>query len=203
MLALLLTLPGTPFLCNGEEIGMTGLRSLELDDFRDLIGGWRYYAEREERGASHAEALALAIAHGRDKRRTPLWWANAPNGGFCPAGVSPWLPANPNYAAGVNVAGQDGDQASLLNFYRRLLRVRRAAPALRRGTYHPRHPDTEAYLACLRQADQAGGEPAQLVLVMLYSAARRWRRRSTWAAPKPAASIAAARGPARQPICDP
>lgn len=166
-LALLLTLPGTPFLYNGEEIGMTDLRSLDLNDFRDLIGVWRYHAERQERGVPHAEALALAVAYGRDKCRAPLQWANAPNGGFCPAAVRPWLPVNPNYAAGVNVTDQDGDPASLLNFYRRLLRARRAAPVLRRGTYLPLHPEAEAYLALLRQADQASGEPAQRVLVVL------------------------------------
>jgi alpha-glucosidase len=149
-LALMLTLPGTPFLYNGEEIGMTDLLLDDLAQMKDLIAHWRFHAEREVFGLSHAAALALAAVHGRDKCRTPNQWTSAPNAGFCPPGVTPWLPVHPNYAHGVNAADQARDPASLLNFYRRLLRVRRATPALRTGAFDLVDDDAEDYLAFVR-----------------------------------------------------
>ena len=61
-----------------------------------------------------------------------------------------WLPVNPNYAQGVNVADQEQNPDSLLNYYRRLIAVRQAMPALLAGDYTPLHPDEDRYLAFLR-----------------------------------------------------
>jgi alpha-glucosidase len=83
-----------------------------------------------------------------------MQWANAPNAGFSPAGVQTWLPVNPDYAQGVNVADQSTDPDSLLNFYRRLLRLRRQTPALIAGEYQPLHEAAEDYLAFLRQTEE-------------------------------------------------
>ena len=66
--------------------------------------------------------------------------------------MTPWLPVNPNYAEGVNVADQEKDAGSLLNFYKRMLRARRSAPALITGDYTPLHEKSENYLAFLRTA---------------------------------------------------
>ncbi|MBI4771752.1 MAG: DUF3459 domain-containing protein [Chloroflexi bacterium] len=154
-LALMLTLRGAPFLYNGEEIGMTDFVDFAgVSQLKDMWGVWLYQMEIELFGASPPEALAHAARHGRDKCRTPMQWASAPNGGFCPAGVQPWLPVNPNYAGGVNVAGQLADPDSLLNFYRRLLRLRKATPALIAGDYQPLLPDHPALLAFLRRAEE-------------------------------------------------
>jgi alpha-glucosidase len=81
-----------------------------------------------------------------------MQWANAPNAGFSPPGVQTWLPVNPNYAHGINVADQLDDPNSLLNFYRRMLRVRKQTPALVAGNYIPLHEDAEDYLAFLRKS---------------------------------------------------
>jgi alpha-glucosidase len=154
-LATLLTLKGTPFLYNGEEIGMTNTILTDISQFKDSMATWYYQAAVDELGLDPAEALRSAAQQTRDKGRTPLQWQNAPNAGFCPANVQPWLPINPNFAKGVNVSDQDRDPDSLLNFYRRLIAVRRATPALITGTYQPLHAQSEAYLAFLRQtADQ-------------------------------------------------
>jgi alpha-glucosidase len=171
-LALVLTLPGTPFLYNGEEIGMTDLLLSDLAQMKDMIAIWRYHAEREANGLSHAAAVAVAAEYGRDKCRTPMQWANAPNGGFCPDGVAPWLPVNPNYAEGVNVAEQDGDPGALLDFYRRLLRARRATPALRLGGYTPVNPAAADTLVYWRswQANE-GGESQNVLVALNFSAA--------------------------------
>ncbi len=152
-LALLLTLRGTPFLYNGEEIGMTDLLLTDPAQFRDLLGLWAYHAARDQLKWPADRALQRAAEAGRDKNRTPLQWANAPNGGFSPAGVTTWLPVNPNYTEGVNIADQRTDPGSLLNFYRQLLRLRKQTPALVAGCYVPLHGEATDYLAFLRQTD--------------------------------------------------
>jgi alpha-glucosidase len=157
-LALMLTLRGTPFLYNGEEIGMTDLLMDDIDQFRDTGAIWLYHFMAEE-GMPPSEALAVAATFTRDKCRTPMQWDNALNGGFSPAGVQTWLPVNPNYAQGVNVAEQLGDPGSLLNFYRRLLRVRRQTPALIAGDYVPLHEEAEDYLAFLRRSPLLSSPP--------------------------------------------
>lgn len=172
-LVLLLTLKGTLFLYNGEEIGMTDLMLTDIRQFRDVLGIWFYQAQVEEFGVAPEVALQRAARLTRDKCRTPMQWANAPNGGFCPAGVAPWLPVNPNYAQGVNVAEQDGDPTSLLNFYRRTLRLRRETLALVRGDYVPLAPRARDYLAFLRRAD------GQTCLVVLNFSERRLTLRGT------------------------
>jgi alpha-glucosidase len=138
-LGLVLTLKGTPFLYNGEEIGMTDLMLDDLDQFRDMLGVWAYHTEIEKLGSSPNAALAYAARHTRDKCRTPMQWSNQANGGFSPPGVTPWLPVNPNYAEGVNVEDQAEDPESLLHFYRTLLHLRKATPALVEGEYSPLH----------------------------------------------------------------
>jgi len=159
--ALVLTLRGTPFLYNGEEIGMEDLIITDPQQLRDTMATWYYERLVHEFQVPAEEAARRAGAMSRDKNRTPLQWSGEPNAGFCPPAVTPWLPVHPNYAQGVNVAAQDKDPASLLNFYRRLLQVRRALPALVMGEYRPLHPRARDYLAFLRYTD------TQSVLVVL------------------------------------
>nr|MBC7243809.1 alpha-glucosidase [Chloroflexota bacterium] len=154
--ALMLTLRGTPFLYYGEEIGMTDLLLTDVCQFRDLLGVIVYQVETEILGTPPDEAVIYAARIGRDKCRTPMQWANAPNAGFSPLGVQTWLPVNPNYAHGVNVADELADPDSLLNFYRRLLRVRKQTPALIAGEYVPLHEDAQDYLAFLRSSESDG-----------------------------------------------
>ena len=161
-LALLLALRGTPFLYNGEEIGMTDMLLTDVVRFRDLLGIWAYRAARDLLKLPEAVAVQRAAEISRDKNRTPHQWANAANAGFSPAGVETWLPVNPNYADGINVADQYGAPGSLLSFYRQMLRVRKQTPALIAGRYIPLHEEAEDYLAFLRQVD--GGQTCLVVL---------------------------------------
>jgi len=149
-LALMLTLRGTPFLYNGEEIGMADLFLENVGQLGDNLSVWMYHALVEEIGIPPEQALEIAVRLGRDKCRTPMQWADAPNGGFSPAGAQTWLPVNANYAQGVNVAAQLDDHNSLLHFYRRLLRVRKETPALIAGDYTPLHEEAQDYFAFLR-----------------------------------------------------
>jgi alpha-glucosidase len=166
--ALVLTLRGTPFLYNGEEIGMTDLIITEPDKLRDTMSTWYYEAAVKDLAVDPAEAAARAGAMSRDKNRTPMQWSGQPNAGFCPADVTPWLPVSPNYAGGVNVRDQQDDPDSMLSFYRRLLRARKSLPALAAGEYRPLHERARSYFAFLRTTE------AQTVLVLLnYSNVRR------------------------------
>jgi alpha-glucosidase len=159
--ALVLTLRGTPFLYNGEEIGMTDLIITDPSLLRDTMATWYYEAAVNDLNVDPAEAARHAGEATRDKNRTPQQWANSPNGGFSPADVTPWLPINPNYAEGINVQDQQDDPASLLNFYKRLIQVRKNTPALLAGEYRPLHERARSYLAFLRET------PEQTVLVVL------------------------------------
>jgi alpha-glucosidase len=150
-LTMLLTLHGTPFLYYGEEIGMTNLFMDDLDRIRDQVSLWVYQAALE-RGDSPPDALNLAIRYGRDQCRTPMQWSDAPNAGFCPEGVEPWLPVNPDHAQGVNVTDQLGNPDSILNFYRKLLRLRKHNLALQVGDIQMLHEDSSQYLAYLRHS---------------------------------------------------
>jgi alpha-glucosidase len=160
-LALMLTMKGTPFLYNGEEIGMSDYLFTDVERFRDLMGLFYYHLARQHpEMIPPEEAPRVAAEAGRDKSRTPMHWSNAVNGGFSPEGVEPWLPVNPNYAQGVNVADQQGDPGSMLNFYRRLLQVRRENPGLIDGEYEALGRDSTC-LAFIRQS------PRQTCLVVL------------------------------------
>ena len=162
-LALVLLLKGTPFLYNGEEIGMTDLVLDDLRRFRDTAALRQYRMLTEDRGMAPDAALRAVAATTRDRCRSPLQWSSAPNGGFSPPDVAPWLPVNPNYATDVNVADQEDDPGSLLTFYRDVLCLRKSTPALVAGDYHVLHAWSDAYLAFLRH-DAATGQTCLVVL---------------------------------------
>lgn len=170
-LAMTMFLRGTPMFYNGEEIGMRNVHMTRIEDFRDMLGVWAYHFVIEHAGYDPARALVVGDTVSRDKGRTPLQWANAPNAGFSPAGVATWLPVHPNYAAGVNVADQQADPGSLLHMFRRLAQVRRDHVALRRGSMDV-VPDTGAALVFWRRhaaqtclvALNMGAAPLQLTI---------------------------------------
>ena len=159
--ALMLTLRGTPFLYNGEEIGMTDLIITDPARLRDTMATWYYDRLVNELKVDPEEAAYRAGTMSRDKNRTPMQWSDSPNGGFSPAGVETWLPVNPNYKDGINVRDQQHSPNSLLNYYKHLLRVRKSTPALIEGEYIPVHNTAKDYLAFLRKS------PGQTVLVIL------------------------------------
>ena len=111
--ALVLTLKGTPFLYNGEEIGMTDLIITDPTKLRDTMASWYYDRLVEDLKVDPDDAALRAGTMTRDKNRTPMQWSNKPNGGFSPDGVETWLPVNPNYKKGINVKDQQQNPASL------------------------------------------------------------------------------------------
>lgn len=159
--ALTLTLWGTPFLYYGEEIGMSDLLLNDVSQIRDDLSKRLYELETTLLGSPPAVALQHALEHGRDKCRTPMQWAPLPGAGFSPPGVTTWLPIHPNYAQGVTVQDQQDQDGSLLEFYRSLLHLRRASPALTGGSWQLVDGGSSEVLAFVRQS------PEQTMLVML------------------------------------
>ena len=159
--ALILTLKGTPFLYNGEEIGMTDYMLTDIAHVKDTMGSWYYHAVVTDMGVHPDEAMQRTAEMTRDKNRTPLQWSNNPNGGFSPPDVKTWLPVNPNYKNGINVRDQQHNPSSLLNYYKHILRVRKNTPALIEGEYVPLNNTAKDYLSFLRTF------VAQTVLIVL------------------------------------
>lgn len=159
--ALVLTLKGTPFLYNGEEIGMTDLIITDPTRLRDSMATWYYDRLVNELKVDPQEAARRAGKMSRDKNRTPTQWSNNPNGGFSPPNVETWLPVNPNYRDGINVRDQQHNPSSLLNYYKYLLQARKASPALIAGEYISLNNTARDYLAFVRKSEE------QTVLVIL------------------------------------
>ena len=159
--ALVLTLKGTPFLYNGEEIGMTDYMLTDIAQVKDTMASWYYHAIVTEMGVHPDEALQRTAEATRDKNRTPMQWSNNPNAGFSPSDIKTWLPVNPNYKEGINVKDQHHNPSSLLNYYKHILRVRKNTPALIEGEYLPLQNAAKDYFAFLRASS------GQTVLVVL------------------------------------
>ncbi|MFZ0267844.1 alpha-glucosidase [Caulobacter sp.] len=142
---LILTQRGTPFLYQGEELGMTNYPFQTLDDFDDLevAGRWRDVKHR----VSEAQYLANARAMGRDNARTPMQWTAGPHGGFTRG--KPWLAVNPN-AEMINAEDQAARPDSVLANTRALIAFRRGSIDLREGDYLDIDPDHEQVFAYRR-----------------------------------------------------
>jgi oligo-1,6-glucosidase len=121
LLALNLSLGGTSYIYQGEEIGMTNVAFPSIEDYRD-IETLNYYRRMVESGTAPERALESIYYMSRDNSRTPMQWDGSENAGFCRG--RPWIGLNPNYVS-VNVAKSEGAPDSVLNFARRMIRFRK------------------------------------------------------------------------------
>lgn len=136
-------LRGTPFLYQGEEIGMTNFPFRSEDELRD-VESLNLLAQARKEGRE-AWAWNGILHKGRDNARTPMQWEDAPQAGFTTG--QPWIAVNPNYHD-INVRKAQADPNSILCFYRELLALRRRENALLRGTFRlllPEHPQLLTY----------------------------------------------------------
>lgn len=140
---------GTPFIYQGQEIGMTNVKFPSIEDYND-VGMINYYKVETEKGRSHEEIMKIIWDKGRDNSRTPMQWDSSNMGGFT-TGNDTWLGVNPNYPE-INVEKQVGDPDSVLNFYKKLIRLRKDNPLFVYGTYElllANHPKLFAYTRSL------------------------------------------------------
>ncbi len=128
---LLLTMRATPYVYNGDEIGMANIRFTDIGDYRDLMT-INYYNRLRREGGDLREFLAAQAEVSRDNGRTPMQWSADANAGFTRG--TPWIRINPDYRT-VNVAAAERDTGSVLHYFRRLIRLRKAEPVLVYGRY--------------------------------------------------------------------
>jgi oligo-1,6-glucosidase len=140
---------GTPYVYQGEELGMTNYPFRSIEDFRDLESINAYY-ELTQAGLRQPEELLDAIAYkSRDNARTPMQWDSSENAGFTTG--TPWLPVNPNYTT-INAQAQLQDPDSVFHYYRKLIALRRNSPwsdLIVYGDYQllaPEDPNIFAYI---------------------------------------------------------
>ena len=142
--AMYFLMQGTPFIYQGQELGMTNTRFNRLADFNDIAARNRF-AKLQEQGMEEAQILTFLSRSGRDNSRTPMQWDDTPNAGFSLA--KPWFAVNANYQQ-INVARQREEPDSVLNFYRALIHLRKQDPLWVYGRYQLQlaaHPHIYAY----------------------------------------------------------
>ncbi|WP_163536350.1 alpha-glucosidase [Gracilibacillus sp. YIM 98692] len=141
---------GTPFIYQGQEIGMTNVQYENIEDYND-VGMLNFYHKKREQGESHEDLMKILWAQCRDNARTPMQWNSDNNAGFS-SSDKPWLKLNQNYDS-INVADQIADEDSILNFYKGLIKLRKDYEVFVYGTYQLLLPDHPAIFAYLRVLD--------------------------------------------------
>ena len=151
MLAMLLHgMQGTPYIYQGEELGMTNVQ-YEIEDYRD-IETINVYQERLEQGYTKEEIMDSIHAKGRDNGRTPMQWDDSEHAGFTTG--TPWIKVNPNYKE-INAKSQVKDPNSIFSCYKRLVQLRKEYPVFVDGRYRLLLEEDENIFAYERQnADQ-------------------------------------------------
>ena len=155
---------GTPYVYQGDELGMANAPFAAITDYRD-IQALRFYAEAAARGDTDVDLAALLVAMNRmsrDQGRTPVQWDASDQAGFT-AGT-PWIAVNPDYVD-VNAAAQVGRDDSVFEHYRRLIALRHADPVVTDGEFALLLPDHPALWAFLRR-----GADAELLVAANFSA---------------------------------
>ncbi|WP_288222493.1 alpha-glucosidase [uncultured Clostridium sp.] len=140
---------GTPFIYQGQEIGMTNVKYKSINDYNDIksVG---IYNDMIEKGIDKDKALRHLWAVSRDNARTPMQWNNSINGGF--SSSNPWIKINPNYTE-INVENQLSNEDSILNFYKKMIKIRKENEALIYGEYKLILEDDESIYSYIREFD--------------------------------------------------
>ena len=138
---------GTPYIYQGEEIGMTNVRFDSIDDYRDIETHNMYKEKLEEEGWEESKIMESIYAKGRDNARTPMQWDDTENAGFTTG--TPWIQVNPNYKE-INVKNALADKNSIFYYYQKLIQLRKKHPIIVYGDYTLLDEDSEQIFAYLR-----------------------------------------------------
>ena len=142
----LLTMRATPYYYFGDELGMNNIKFDRIEDYRD-IETLNYYKKLQNENGDLDYFLNGQKISARDNSRTPFQWDDSKNAGF--TNGSPWLKVNPNYKK-INVAAQEKDPNSTLNYFRKMVKLRKALPELVYGKYDLLERDNEKVYAYTR-----------------------------------------------------
>lgn len=137
-------LQGTPYIYQGEEIGMTNPHFTQIDDYRD-VESLNLYLAHQAQGVATEETLQTLAARSRDNSRTPMQWDASTGAGFSQG--TPWIPLSDNHAQ-LNVSNALADKASVFYHYQQLIQLRKQYPIIVEGNYQdllPEHPTLWCY----------------------------------------------------------
>lgn len=140
---------GTPFIYQGQEIGMTNYPFESIETFNDVAVRNEYQIVKEQ-GGDVDQLLDKYRMENRDNSRTPMQWNNSTNGGFTEG--KPWFPVNPNYKD-INVAHQLEDEHSVLNFYKKLIQLKKSHDIYMYGQFDLIDAENENVFAYTRQLE--------------------------------------------------
>jgi oligo-1,6-glucosidase len=152
------TLKGTPYIYQGEELGMTNVRFDSIDDYKDIEILNMYREKVIENGEDVQKVMESIYVKGRDNARTPMQWDESEHAGFTTG--TPWLKVNPNYKE-INAENAIVDLNSVFHYYRNLIQLRKQNPIMVYGSYDLILPDHEQIYAYVRKYE------GQTLLVIL------------------------------------
>ncbi|MBN1057065.1 glycoside hydrolase family 13 protein [Clostridium botulinum] len=152
---------GTPYIYQGEEIGMTNVAFEDLNDYKDIEIINAYNDLVIKNGRSHDEMMEGIYDRGRDNARTPMQWNSSVNAGFTTG--TPWIKVNPNYNE-INAESQIGDKDSIFNYYKELIKIRKDNEIIVYGNYDLILDDSEEIYAYVRKLNEE-----QLLVICNFS----------------------------------
>ena len=159
MLATMLhTLKGTPYIYQGEELGMTNVPFVSLDEFRDVETLNFVKKQEQTDGKTFEELLPILLNKSRDHARTPMQWNSDKHSGFTTG--TPWIKVNPNYID-INAAKEEKEPNSILQYYKQLIRNRKQYPVIVYGDYQEYLEDDPSVYIYTRSLD------GQKILILL------------------------------------
>ena len=160
---------GTPYIYQGEELGMTNVKFEDITHYRD-IETLNLYRERLDNGYDLDDVMRSIYAKSRDNARTPMQWSAEENAGFTDG--TPWIEVNPNYTE-INAEAEQRDPDSVFSYYRTLTRLRKEYPVFIDGRFQLLMEEDEQIFAYTRTSDEGemlvcanfSGEPAKCPLI--------------------------------------
>ena len=147
--ALVHFMQGTPYIYQGEELGMTNAHFTTIEEYRD-VESLNYYQILLENGKSEEEALHILSERSRDNSRTPMQWSAEKNAGFSQA--EPWIKVQKNYKT-INTEAEEKESDSILNFYKKLIQLRKELPVIANGSIQFLDEESEGVISYERELE--------------------------------------------------
>lgn len=142
---------GTPYIYQGEELGMTNAHYASIDQYRD-VESLNYYRILREQGKTDREALDILSARSRDNGRTPMQWNTKKYGGF--SETEPWLPLSAHFREEITAEAQQKDPDSILSFYKELIALRKRYAVIAEGSISFKETEKDTVLVYQRAYEE-------------------------------------------------